>query len=93
MMPAFSGARFQCLPSHRVATVFHAYRTALGLGPRRYFELKRLNALRARLRTADPAIASVTALANELGFGDVGRMAGRYRALFGEAPSHTLLGA
>ena len=71
-------------------TLFHAYRTVLGLGPRAYFELKRLHQLRARLKRAAPGEATVTAIATELGFGDLGRLAARYRRQFGETPSKTL---
>lgn len=71
-------------------TVFHAYKKILGVGPSRYFELMRLHSLRARLRRARPEEASVTRLATDLGFSELGRLAGRYRDVFGEGPSDTL---
>ena len=73
-------------------TVFHAYRQTLGLGPRRYFELKRLHELRRRLR--DPCFdhVTITRLASDLGFSDLGRMAARYRQLFNENPRDTIRG-
>ncbi len=71
-------------------TVFQAYRKLLGIGPRRYFELKRLHALHLRLKQARPGDMSITTVATELGFGDLGRMAARYREQFGESPSDTL---
>ena len=71
-------------------TVFHAFRKQYGIGPRRYFELKRLHSLRASLRTAEPGDASVSRLAGDLGFDDLGRMAQRYHELFNEFPSETL---
>ena len=74
-------------------TLFHAYRQVLGVGPRRYFELQRLEALRSRLKRAHADEATVTAIAAELGFSDLGRMAARYRERFGENPSQTLRAA
>lgn len=71
-------------------TVFHAYRQLLGVGPRRYFELKRLQSLRSRLKDASPGEETVTTVAQQLGFRDLGRMAARYRSRFGENPSDTL---
>ena len=73
-------------------TVFHAYRQVLGLGPRRYFELKRLHELRRRLRSPVAEQDNITSIATDLGFADLGRMAARYRALFGENPRDTLRG-
>ncbi len=71
-------------------SVFLAFSQEYGVGPRKFRELVRLNALRANLYRADPESVSVTLLANEHGFSELGRMAGRYRALFGELPSETL---
>ncbi len=71
-------------------TVFHTFRTQYGIGPRRYLELKRLYWLRSSLRHADPQAASVSRLAGDLGFDDLGRMARRYQELFNEFPSETL---
>ncbi len=70
--------------------LFHAYRQVLGIGPRQYFELRRLHRFRARLRQAGSCSATVTSIATELGFSDLGRLAGSYRRQFGENPSDTL---
>lgn len=70
-------------------TVFHAYRQILGLGPRRYFELKRLHELRRRLRDPASEHDTITSIATDLGFTDLGRMAARYRELFCENPRDT----
>ena len=70
-------------------TLFHAYRKLLGMGPRRYLEVKRLHVLRSRLRSA-PADATVTSIATDLGFTNLGRLAALYRDQFGENPSHTI---
>jgi len=70
---------------------------ALQLGFRRHFGVSisemlldiRLAGLHARLLQAAPDV-SVTDIAFDLGFTHLGRMAGAYRAKFGEAPSATL---
>lgn len=71
-------------------TLFRSLRRSVGLGPRKYFELKRIYQLRSQLRTADPENATVTQLANDQGFTELGRMAGLYRTHFGETPIETL---
>jgi AraC-like DNA-binding protein len=62
----------------------------LGLSPSRYILLRRLNLVRARLRRADPATATVAEVAFRYHFSELGRFAADYRALFGETPSETL---
>lgn len=71
-------------------TLFHAFRQALGLGPRRYFELKRLHDLRTRLQHRERPDLTVTEIATDLGFSDLNRLPKVYRAYFGENPSETL---
>ena len=71
-------------------TVFRAYRKVLGVSPYRYFELKRLREFRSRLRQTSISETTVTTIATELGFADLGRLATRYRNQFGEYPSETL---
>ena len=60
----------------------------LGISPSRY--MLRLQAVRIALRDADPAMASVTEIAEGCGFTELGRFAGAYRKAFGESPSTTL---
>lgn len=62
----------------------------LGMGPVKYHRLRRLSLARHSLRRRDVAVASVTAVARQHGFNDLGRFSVRYRALFGETPSVTL---
>jgi AraC-like DNA-binding protein len=62
----------------------------LGISPSRYVLLRRLKQLRAALREADPAAASVAGIAHSCGFTELGRFAGTYRAVYGETPSTTL---
>jgi len=62
----------------------------LGMGPVRYLWLRRMHlAHRALIRTA-PGTATVTKIATDNGFWELGRFAVEYGALFGERPSSTL---
>ena len=62
----------------------------LGMAPKRYLLLRRMNLARRALRAAPPATASVTAVATHYGFWQLGRFAVHYQELFGEPPSATL---
>ncbi|WP_164658475.1 helix-turn-helix domain-containing protein [Tropicibacter sp. Alg240-R139] len=70
--------------------VFQVFKSELGIGPRRFREVVRLNALRNHLLRETPESNSVTLLANDYGFSELGRLAGTYRKTFGELPSETL---
>jgi AraC-like DNA-binding protein len=61
----------------------------LGMGPKRFLMLRRMHLARRALRKAD-ADATVTDIATEFGFWELGRFAVEYKALFGESPSETL---
>jgi AraC-like DNA-binding protein len=65
----------------------------LGMGPHRYLWLRRMNFARKALAVADPKTASVTTIALDHGFGELGRFSVQYRELFGEPPSATLRSA
>jgi AraC-like DNA-binding protein len=71
-------------------TLFHAYRRLLGIGPRRYLELIRLQRLRRRLINASPGETTVTLEAQREGFFHAGRLPRTYREQFGESPADTL---
>ena len=60
------------------------------MGPGRYLRLSRLNRVRAALRRANPATASVAEVARCFQFSELGRFAAAYRETFGELPSTTL---
>jgi AraC-like DNA-binding protein len=62
----------------------------LGMSPHRYLWLRRMNLTRRALALADGTAKTVTEIANDHGFGELGRFAGSYRKLFGELPSMTL---
>ncbi|WP_158265146.1 helix-turn-helix transcriptional regulator [Blastopirellula marina] len=61
-----------------------------GVPPSRYLTIRRLNQVRSALRKGDPDETTVTAVAARFGFWHLGRFAGAYAKLFGEAPSDTL---
>jgi AraC-like DNA-binding protein len=62
----------------------------LGMGPKHYLLLRRMNLARQALLLATPAETNVTAIATDRGFWELGRFSVEYRALFGESPSETL---
>lgn len=61
-----------------------------GMTPNRYLRLCRLWGARNALIAAEPAATTVTRIAFDWGFWELGRFAGAYRGLFGESPSRTL---
>ena len=62
----------------------------VGIGPTRYFHLRRLQYVHDALIGADPHSASVSLLAKHYGFNALGRFAAAYHKQFGELPSATL---
>lgn len=60
-----------------------------GMSPLRYLQQVRLDGVRAQLRTAVPG-DTVTRIALDWGFANLGVFAARYRERFGESPSETL---
>ena len=72
-------------------TLEYAFREQLGVPPGRFLRLRRLNAARRELRSAEPGTTRVTDVALRWGFWQLGRFATEYRTLFGERPSETLL--
>jgi AraC-like DNA-binding protein len=63
---------------------------ALGMGPKRYLLLRRMQLAWRALSRAKPGRTTVTDIATSLGFFDLGRFSVEYRRLFGESPSTTL---
>ena len=62
----------------------------LGMGPIRFLSLRRMHLVHRALQQADPLRTTVTRLATDHGFWELGRFAVSYRALFGESPSESL---
>jgi AraC-like DNA-binding protein len=62
----------------------------LGMGPKRYLTLRRMHLAHQALSRGDPVQTSVTAIATDYGFWELGRFSVAYRSLFGESPSITL---
>jgi AraC-like DNA-binding protein len=63
---------------------------SLGMGPKRYLLLRRMNLARQALRRADMTTATVTGVVAEFGFWNFGRFAVEYKRLYNEMPSTTL---
>ena len=62
----------------------------LGMSPHRYLWLRRMHMARRALAEAAPGSTTVTTIANDHGFGELGRFAVTYCKLYGEPPSATL---
>jgi AraC-like DNA-binding protein len=62
----------------------------LGMSPVHYLWLRRMHLARLALMRADPRTATVTRIATDHGFWELGRFSVEYRALFGESPTVTL---
>mgnify|MGYP001062277747 CR=1 FL=1 len=71
-------------------SLHRAFDEVLGVGPVTFFRHKRLSQVHAALRRAAREGGSVTEIAFDYGFTEMGRFSQYYRALFGELPSQTL---
>lgn len=65
-------------------------REHLGMGPKRYLRLRRMQHVRRALALAGQKSTTVTKIATAHGFWQLGRFAVAYRSLYGESPSATL---
>ena len=73
-------------------TLRNAFTDVYRQSPKRYLVTRRLQAVRHALRAAATPGATVTGIATDHGFFELGRFALKYKAAFGESPSHTLRG-
>jgi AraC-like DNA-binding protein len=62
----------------------------LGMGPIRYLALRRMHLVRHALLRTVPSTTTVTRIATDHGFWELGRFSVNYRIMFGETPSVTL---
>jgi AraC-like DNA-binding protein len=62
----------------------------VGMGPVRYLNLRRMHLARRALVQGIPSTTTVTRIATDHGFWELGRFSVAYRTLFGEMPSETL---
>ena len=58
----------------------------LGMSPKLYLWLRRMHLTTRALRMTDPEVTTVTEIATNYGFCELGRFSVAYRALFGESP-------
>jgi transcriptional regulator GlxA family with amidase domain len=70
----------------------NACHAVCGTSPKRYLTRRRMEAVRQALATARPGQDTVTRIATDYGFFELGRFAATYSSLFGERPSDTLRG-
>ena len=68
----------------------NACHAVCGTSPKRYLTRRRMEAVRVALAAAHPGQSTVTRIATDYGFFELGRFAATYASLFGERPSQTL---
>ncbi|NET42857.1 AraC family transcriptional regulator [Okeania sp. SIO2B3] len=66
------------------------FKDLFGLSPMRYLKVRRLNAVRQRLKASEPESCTIAILASQFGFYSASHFARDYKAMFGELPSETL---
>jgi AraC family ethanolamine operon transcriptional activator len=70
----------------------NAFYDVHGVGPKRWMLGARLRDVRRALTSAPASTTTVTVVATDHGFSELGRFAVAYRETFGESPSATLRG-
>jgi transcriptional regulator GlxA family with amidase domain len=71
-------------------TVSRAFRAIHGTTPHGYLRTLRLKGVRQALLASNSSTQTVTDIAMQFGFRELGRFAADYRQAFGESPSQTL---
>jgi AraC family transcriptional regulator, ethanolamine operon transcriptional activator len=67
----------------------YAFQETLGITPSTFLKNKRMHRLHLELLVAEPSTTTITELALNYGFTEMGRLASEYKQLFGELPSTT----
>ncbi len=68
----------------------YGFQDLFGLSPMRYLKVRRLNAVRERLKISEPECCTIATLASQFGFYNPSHFTKDYKAMFGELPSETL---
>jgi AraC-like DNA-binding protein len=89
---AFSVTELATVAGMSVRSLQEGFRRHVGCTPMTHLQQVRLTRAHEALRQADPAHATVAAIAHRWGFAHLGRFASAYRMRFGESPSVTLRG-
>ena len=71
-------------------TLRNAFHRIHGLPPHRYLRMLKLSRARQELMLVRGQSVTVTEIATDLGFVELGRFSVEYRRMFGESPSETL---
>ncbi|MFC7336737.1 helix-turn-helix transcriptional regulator [Haloferula chungangensis] len=71
-------------------TLENAFQSQVGISPRRYLNLRRMNKAYVLLKRGNPEHNSVTQIATSCGFTELGRFAVNFRKHFGISPSERL---
>ena len=74
-------------------TLEHVFKLEMGLTPKQFDNLLRLNATRQRLLRPSVEQATIAQVAEQCGVGHLGRFAAAYLRQFGELPSDTVSAA
>jgi AraC family ethanolamine operon transcriptional activator len=85
-----SVARLSTVAGVSERSLRNAFHEVYTTSPKRYMKLWQLHQVHHALRCGEGGAGTVTEAATCYGFYELGRFAGAYRSLFGEAPSETL---
>lgn len=72
-------------------SLLRAFRRVIDMGPKKYLKLRQLNMVRSALYESSGSALSLTTFCTDFGVTELGRFAGEYKSLFGEAPSQSPL--
>ncbi len=72
------------------SALLYGFQELFGVSPMRYLKVRRLHAVRQRLKTRDTENCTIVILASEFGFYSPSHFTRDYKTMFGELPSETL---